>query len=389
MPVDLSRIGLEGHDAYYDHMYKQSVARSNEQNAIAQDLENKEAQQMLELNQQAAARLQALSQGRDDGPMFPDTIVDRDDSAAAPLEMVSDVYLRGGAIEQASKIMDTASQIRNRESEIRGRTVSQRQNELENVIKGADIVSRFAADATDQASWEAGWAELRATGVVPEEQMAALESIPYSPEAQQHFVELALSTYQQAQLENAALGRDIQERSLEATERDRSIRNARETARMANTERYRERVLKNQGSGQAAVGNTPAGVVKAVDSALRSQVDDEDLIGIDLDNASPEYKRAVDYIAGQAQRRIRENKALDQDTAIQQAILAAQADKTLEFGFRDAWGSDPKSLKLNQIGMTRDRPILATGLKKEDLIPGRWYKNNGRIARFTGEGFEQ
>jgi hypothetical protein len=397
MPVvDLSQIGLEGQQAFYTRMNTAANTAALNANTTAQQIENEEAEKMQGLNAEASARLQSLAMGkRSAAGVDADSAAATMNSMADPMEIVAEVYAKGGAPGKAMEIMKEAAAIRKQEADIEKGTLEQQKLRFENILKGADLTARTIGVARNQDEWDFGIDQLEKQGVIESEFIEQLRKIPYSPNAAAYLREQAISSADLAKNELAASRDSSNERY-----RNAALDNSRRVTEIAEA-RHRESVRHNvalekaggKGAGKGNTGGTgaPSGVEvnQAKAALLNSSFKGTNVKGTALSDASI-------YIASTAKSILRENKTITWDTAIQQAILRAQQSGAIgaeggSDGFLGFGAENPKAKfdrdRLPVDGLTPDAAAPMPKAKAE-MKKGAYYITPQGVGKWNGSGLE-
>lgn len=393
MPVDLSKMGLEGIESYHSQM--ESMARTNSMNvnAQAQQAEIEANARMQQLNDLASQAIRDGASRRNLGTSEdPEAAAAHTRSLADPIETVADVFLQNGAVETAADLLGKASEIRKRESDIDNDKITAQQNRLENILKGADIAGRYLGTAKNESEWRRGLEVVRESGTIEPEFMDQLEALPFNENLPAYFADQAMSAAESARLE-------IQTLNLDARERDLAARNSRgerqirlQEQRLAETQRLRRLAEKN--SGKVTAAGAPSKVaVEGVTTTLKATVfaDMEDVDDTTID-------ATAQYVTSKAQQIVKENKAISWDVAVQQAITQAKAagvlqtfDVNRDFGLFSV--KTGKKVKVDLEGKAPETAVQPpiTGAGKVDptkLKRGTYYKlPNGEVGKWNGKGF--
>ncbi len=384
MPVDLSQTGLAGIEAADQSAYTQQLRLQALASTKQTNIENEIAARDIALDQEAAMALQRVQSGdvtQDAGALFRG--VKEDSSSAVPLEVVADVMLKGGAITRGTELMKVATNIRRDESLNERAKFENAKDRVDTVLKTADAVARTIGVAKNESEWRYGLAQLRKNQVLPEEQLAQLDAMDYDPDVVAYLNEQALTAYQKAQLDLTA--------SRDATNKrqaDARIDNAKNLASIA---KARLKLAQEAAERAAKTGKSASAPnqdeVKAASAAIISQVF----------NGKPpttvEAKAALtagaSSVAARTQALLRENKALDYETALNRAIIESQAAGDWEVdepGKVAAFFGADTDVKFGK-GKTPDTAMpLPENPKK--LVRGKFYITARGKAKWNGKGFE-
>jgi hypothetical protein len=301
--------------------------------------------------------------------------------------------LRGGAIKRGEDLLKAASDIRKGEAQIESDEAAAAENRVETVLKGANVVAQTVGVARNQSEWQYGLAQLRKAGVLPPEQLEKLEAMDYDPDVVAYLNTQALSAYQKALLDQTS-----QRDATSKRQADDRIANARRLTSIAEgrlkiAEKAEARAEK-AGKGPTAPNSDQ---LKAAKAAVISQV---------FNGTAPttaDAKAALDAgavsIASRTQQLLRENKALDFDTAQNRAIIESQTAGDWEVvepsmvtkvtGNIPIVGSfvdDSTKIKFRSAGKTA-QTALPLPPKGKSLIKGRFYTTAKGVAKWDGQSF--
>lgn len=399
MPVDLSKMGLEGLESFSQRQLQQSQTEHLSALARAQNQETDHAARMQDLEMQASNLLRSTAM-RENGPNLledPEEAARGMQSLSDPLETVGRFMIENGAVEAGADYLSKASEIAKRESDIQSGRITDQKNRLENIIKTGDLAGRVLGGARNASEWKRGLAVMRESGGLESEFMDQLDQMPFSPDVAAYFAETATSAVQRAQLEFQALNLDARERDM-AMRGSNSRRNQElAAARLAETKRHNAVVEKNAGNKGATPGAPSARNQDNVKALLQGT-----LFKGSSDKAGLEA--ASEYVASQAESIVRENKAISWDAAVQQAIGRAKVDGVLKtFTITESTGIpgtplqwDKKTSKKTEVdleGKSATNPVMPPindtgGVDPSQLKRGTYYKlPSGEVGRYDGKGF--
>lgn len=390
MPIDISKMGLEGLESYSQRQLMDAQASHLNELAAASEYERQQTERMNQIAEQAMAEIGSTRRTVkvDAGGMAEEM-----DSLATPLEVMGEAFLRSGIAKEGSKLLNDASEIRKREADVQQGKSLDRQRQLENIIKGADIAARTIGTAKNEDEWRQGVKELRGSGVIEPELMEQLEQMPFHPDLPAYFNERALSAYQRAELELRANNYEMQENDRQSRRADRDRRYQLNQVAQKKLQEYRERLLKNAGTKAASASIPTENEMKQVRTLLKQDVF-KDVDITDEVNAGELNATAVS-VATRAKQMVQENKALNWETAINRAIIEAQAEgkitttdaKTGIFGGMGSWGAEKKKVEFDGKGTTPEAAIPMPK-KKSEMKKGRYYITSQGRAKWTGTEFE-
>ena len=395
---DLSTIGLDGQQAFYTRM--QTAAQAETMHAAAQknqfDLE--QDQRMQALADEAAAKLQSIAHRTDDGSgdLIQD---DGTDNQASVLDQLGKMYIAGGAPKAGMDFIKGAQDIRDKQSQIENRTAEMEQKRIENIQKGAQIAGTKLGKARNQSEWEQGLREVEAAGVIEPHLMDQLKQMPYDPDVAQYFYDQAISASDQARLDLEKLTQERLARQ-NATTNERAERQLQlSKTREENLERHR-RVLEKASGAKGGAVPAKKELLNSAKLVLQQSV----FKGADV--SDPEklanFNAAADYISSQAQQILKNNKAIDSNTALQQAVIQAKQAGAFsvtpgEPGWftKDGIGSTPGVTEFKADGLQKETAIpLPPGIRNakeaaSKLQKGKWYNTTRGPAKWNGSAWEQ
>lgn len=389
MPVDLSKIGIEAMESLSTRRQQEANSALLLANARAQELENDRTQRLESIDAEVGEILSTGKVPPGSGPM-PET----DGSRASALELAADRYMRAGAVEEAAKLADKASEIRKREHDIDRDEVSMQQNKLENIIKGSQVVGTFLGGARNAQEWEIGKQRVKraldeGTFVMEPELFAQIEALPYNEDMPAFFADQAISAEQKARLQ-------LQQAGQEQTQTYRA-------AMLANQDRNynlevqkfeenkRQHKAQEQNGGKNAPGVPSENDRKEAQNALLSTV----FAGVKIDKTNKlALENASSWVADNAKRRLRDNPSITWNTALQQAIIEGESSGVLKTSEEDPWFGEPivtpKVDVKADLGRTPNTamppPRLESGaIDTKKLVKGMYYVSpTGKVGKFDG-----
>lgn len=382
MPVDLSKIGLEGLESYQSRMESASRTTYNEALANKTNVEVAAAERQQALADEASAALNDIAMGKKrTSGVDPGSVETM--SGADVLETTAQVFARGGAPETAMEMFSKAAEIRKKENDIDNDKVLAEQRRLENIIKGADVVGRYLGKARNQSEWNFGIKKLQEQGIMEPELIQQLAQMPFDEDVAAYFADQAISNSDQAKLDMDKLTQDRLQRQgdIEATQAQQRI--TLQAARDAETRRHNLQIEKASGnkSGGAAAPNKAE--VDSAGAALRSAGVFKGLVA---GEEGEDFNTAADYIASNAKALIQTNKSLDWQTAVQRSILMAQTQGMFsttegEGKLLGIFGSEtpPKAKFEGPLPMPKT---------KAEMQPGKIYITSRGRAKWNGSVFE-
>jgi hypothetical protein len=398
MPVDLSMIGLDGQKAYYDRM--ESAARSNSMQVHAQAEQQtmQDNARMQALSDQASAALQNVG-NRDPTSNMPsaDESADSMKSYADPIDTVADIFMKGGAPQAGIELMKKASDIRKQESDMQNDEITRRKGRLEAIQSGAVVVGEKLGKAKNQSEWEQGIKEVEQAGIIEPHLMAQIKTMPYDPDVAAYFYDQAITASEQAKLDLQATGQQAvdQRAAVTASQAERRIKI--EQSRDAETRRFHDLTTKAGGKSSAIPAPNSDTMKLAKHALLNGPFKGVDISG----TAGSDFNAAADYVAGQAQQLVRDNKALDMTTATNQAVMRADASGAFQVTKGSdglpyvGWGATPDKVKFETKGLSAETAMsLPPGIKSlgdasKTLKKGKYYNTARGPAKWNGKAWEQ
>lgn len=384
MPVDLSMTGIQGQLAGQQLIESRARIQQSQQNAQKEAFELDQLTRQQALADKAASMLNSIAMGKkthvEDGERAAAGV----GSLAEPLETVADLYMRGGAPEKGMEFLKSASEIRKRENDIENDEVLAKQRKLENIIKGADVVSRYIGGAANQSEWNYGVEQLRAQGIMEPEFIEKLGQMEYDPNVSAYFRQQAISAKDQATLEIQAQTQARLEKTSAVQLAQGERRIALQKAQRDETKRHNLQMEKARGTTTTALGAPKADEIKSVKSALRTSVF-KDISGED----DPAFDAAANYVSSQASYLIKNNKALSWDVAVQRAIMQGQQAGAFDVEpEQNNWftADKPAKAKFDAAGISPDAP-LPMPKSKAAMKKGRYYMTARGRAQWNGSAF--
>lgn len=393
MAVDLSMVGIRGQQAGQELLESRARIKESEVNNQVKNFELEQAEKLEALSQQAASALRDVTSGKRTGPDAV-ALAESTQRTSDPLRMAASIFAGGGAIEQASKLLDTASQIDKREADIENDEVLARQRKLVNIEKGAGLVGRWLGGAKNQDEWAYGLRKVREAGLIEEQFLEQFEGMEYTPEVADYLRSQAIDVEAQARLDIQASTTARLDRVAENSAVFQAQSLELQRAALAERERHNKVVEKASGGKSAAAVPPNSDAMKSANRALMAGP----FKGVDATANKQAVDAATDYIASQALAITKQNKALTWDQAVQRAMVAAEASGALSMvpgksGFM-GFGSKPAEAEFDpSMGKTAARPLSlfakdgATPMKKEQLLKGRYYSTPKGVLRWDGQNF--
>lgn len=400
--VDLSMVGLQGQQAFAERMQTlaqaknaEATAKVNEVNAATGAFELDQAQRMADLDARAAASLQALASG--ERPAGSGVELDQS-SAASPHEHLGNFYLRAGAIERGTKLLEEASKLRKAEADMENDRWLAQERRLKNIQTGAEVVSQNLGIARNESEWRVGLQRIRravdeGVFVMEPELLEQLENMPYDPEAAAYFNQAAIDAKGRAELEIRQQSEARQAAVAAAQLAQGAARVQISAARLAETQRHNSTMEKYAGRSTSTTSTITATDRDAMaarliagplsqfkDPVTGQPVERNSSVVLALANTLEEDARILAKSA---------NITIDQarERAIQQAITNGEIEvakpDTASFPFVD--NSTPGAVKRNP---NRDvAGVLEIPGSIDQMIVGRTYNTVEGPAVWDGKDF--
>lgn len=409
MPVDLSRVGLEGIEVGQQTL---SAIEARNSERIAQEaklFELEQGRKKIELSNLAAQRLQQIGSGNYKSPGTLFNTDDADVSEATPLNVLAETFMLGGAPEEGAAFAKAAMGIRKQESEIERAEYLNQKTILENTLSTADIVSRTVGIARNQYEWEEGIEALERANVLEPGHIGQLRGLEYDPDVVAYVNEAATSAAQRAQL-------DMTSKTQDRMERDLTFRqgNAR---RLQSIAEQRLEIARQAELRQAKVGKSSSTPneqeVKAARAAVISQVFRGAAPGKVKAGQLPSMEESAlesgtQAIAERAKQLTLENPSLTYNTALNRAISESELNGDWEIlqgtaeepGGLFGWGgkeATPRSVeRFTGGGRTSEEALPLPTIEEagkpiidpKSLKKGRWYITVKGPAQWTGKNWK-
>lgn len=400
MAVDLSMIGLEGQKAYYDRMESAARTQSLQVHAAAEQQTVQDNARMQQLSDQASAALQNIGNRNTPAATSGSDASDAADnmqSYADPIDTVADIFMKGGAPQEGIKLMRQASDIRKQESDMQNDVITRRKNRLETIQTGAVVVGEKLGKAKNQAEWEQGLREVEQAGIIEPHLMSQLKTMPYDPDVAAYFYDQAISASEQAKLDLQANGQQAVDNRAAVTASQAAQRLRIEQSRDAETRRHNS-IIEKAGGKSASLPAPNSDLMKVAKHALLNGP----FKGADVSGtAGSDFNAAADFVAGQAQQLVKDNKALDMPTAVNQAVMRAQASGAFVTTPGSdgiplvGWGAKPDKVEFKAEGLKPETALsLPPGIKSakdaaKALKVGKYYQTARGPAKWNGKAWEQ
>lgn len=386
MPIDLSDVGIAGQLAGNQILESQARIRAADVTAREKAFELDKLSREQALADKASSLLGQLARGNAKTLDDPKAAADRMTSSAQPLEVLSQLYMRGGAPEKGMEFLKAASTIRKQESDIENDAITAKKNRLEIITKGAEAVSQWLGVAKNQSEWDYGVKQLRAQGIIEPEFLDQMAAMEYNPDVVEYFNEQAISAAERARLEMQANTANRQERESAIRIAQGAQRLEMQRARNQEAARHNKAMEKISGSKGTSVSSPSDSDLKSAKKALKTTV----FRDVDTEDDS-DFEAAADYVASQAKALVQSNKNLTWDTAVQRVIIQGQQEgafgidpaKTTLFGLYE---TEPAKAKFDSAGLNADAP-LAMPKDKSQMKKGRYYETARGKAMWNGKAF--
>lgn len=393
MPVDLSRIGLDGIQQANQTRLMQAQAANLDSDTRLQQLQAEEAEIERRLDDQAAQLMQRLGSGNSisSSPLTDGEPLNRSDM----LRKIGDLYVSGGASKRGKDLYSIANDLDTTENTLKNDVLNRQQDILDNTAKQSDIVARTLGSAKNQSEWDVARFKIFNNPAFTKEDLALLAQLPeeFDPNVAALLNEQALTAYQRATLE---LNKHTAERADAIAQhnmrvQDGQLRIAQERLKVAERDlELRER------TGTSSTTPTTQEVELA-----RRKIQEKIFAGKSDSIAKPNNAIAINTgaaaIASRAKAMLREDRAIDWDTALNRALIESQ--EAGDWNFTDTVSRVP----VLGIEVSREKGTGATfsqkanGSKSRPLppqsdpskaIPGKYYTGkDGKVYKWTGQGF--
>lgn len=383
MPVDLSKVGLEGIRAGQNTLDQIANRRAQAVDIEAKQFELENDRLDRALGQQAAAYMEAINRGETPPPdLFgsqglPEDFNDR----SAPFDILASVYARGGMPGKAMEFAKAASTLDKQDQEINSAEFTDTKTRLDNYMKTAEIVASTLGNAQNDSEWEYAKAEISrqpaVIKVLGEDNWRAIADMNFDPDVAALFRERAMTEYQKYSLEQRANYQNRMTSNAEARTRIAERRLAIAEANAA--EARRQKALKAKGAKDGKSAEAPdAQQIKGVKALIVSEV---------FNGTMPKNQDALEAgafsIASRANQLIRANEALSWESAVQRAIIESKANK--EWDTEDADDMDSSLFKSQGLKFSTALPAPQDPAQ---LRNGYYYKRpDGEVFRFMNGKF--
>lgn len=399
MPVDLSRIGLEGIETAQRTMNSIAARKSQEIEDFVKLGTYEREEQDRAIDEAALNNAMAIAEGRG---------VDISSAAATPedfgefFDTLGTQYLKAGAAKRGKEFIEAGIDYRKKSAEVDAADDEAAQTRLENMKFAADWVAQNIGE--NDSEYQLFLSNLQnpdnpVAEILGRDNIEVLNKSEWTPELSNYFRSKALSIKDQATLELTARSHNRMERSLDNTERYRSALLELSNARLEEQRRANE--LRNKESGPdvgKAATNAEIGTAK---SAILNTV--KGLEGVAPEKGTPEEAalgHMAEDVAARAKVIVAENKGLTYAEAVNQAVSEAETAgdfSIIETRTKRAFGILPDSVArkgaYQKRGRSPENPInLPTGDEKsvrKRLVKGRYYQTPMGVLKWNGSSFDQ
>lgn len=400
MPVDLSRVGLEGIETAQRTLNSIAARESQaQQDALAMRKAELEEQDRA-LDQLAMQNTMSILEGR--GINVNDPTATTEDFGEL-FDTLGTQYLKAGAPKRGKEFIEAGIDYRKKQSDIDKAEDDQEKVRLDNMITAGSWVAQNIGE--NESEYALFLAQLEdpenpVGGILGADNVKVLKETPWSPDLVNFFKSKAISIKDQAQLALTERGHRRQEQSLANTE---SYRKSLLQINQANLDERRRENARKEKVGGNKIDKAPTGDErKTAQRALVTTI--KALDGVMPEDGTPEYEAVLhmtDDVVGRAKTILAENKGLTFPEAVEQAVAESEAagdfsilEKPIEswmpFGFGD---SVEKRGSYKRKGTTADNPIPlpqgdATTVRKK-LVKGRFYNTPMGALKWNGTSFDQ
>lgn len=381
MPVDLSRVGLEGIETAQrtlNSIANRDIAYATEQRE-AEDFQYKEAQKQIEL--QAFENAKTLLGGGSVSSADPEGA--GGGNVGAFLEKWGILAAEAGAPTRGVELIKEGIDVRKKLADIEKGKDDQTQTRLENISMVADYVATNIG--ANENEFQHFIADLESkpelVAIFGPDNLEMLKQQKWSPALANFYRDKAISTKDRATFDLSALRIQQTERSMENTEAYRASQSfiGKENLRL----REAEQKARVKSDGPKILASPKTADLDAARNLIVSKVfgGNTPAEGAGLDTLIV----MTQDIASRANQLVTQQKGWDYSTALNRAMAEAEANgdlvaKTTEtlFGF----GPDKTTTKYKPRGRTEADP-LPIPKDASKLIPGRFYKSNGQVKQFN------
>lgn len=394
MPVDLSRVGLEGIETAQQTLNAIEARKASEVNRLVEMGEFEREERDRQIDQEALTNAMTIAKGQGVDISAPDATAE---DFGTFFDILGTRYAEAGAPKRAKEFIEAGIDYRKKAAEVDAADDEAAKVRLDNMFNAADWVARNIGE--NESEYQLFLSNLDdpdnpVGDILGRDNVEVLKQTPWSPDLSNFFRSKALSVKDQAQLEMTARGQARMERSLENTEQYRNamlrLGNARlEEQRRATTLRQKESGPDvGKASTNAEIGTAKSVIFNTV-KVLEGQTPDS-VKGSPLETA---VNAMAEDVAARAKMIVAENKGLTYAEAVNQAVGEAEAagefgiiEPAVETGWFDFAKDKPAKVGYKRRGRTPDNPIPLPQDRKK-WVRGRYYEFNGKVGKY-GEDFE-
>lgn len=399
MPVDLSRIGLEGIETAQRTLNSMQARES----AAIEDMVKlgtyQQKEKELALDQWASQELSNIAVG--DGSTTSGVVNDDTDFADL-FDRIGSRYIAGGAPKRGVEMIEAGMKLRSDRADLEKTGYDTDKVRLENISKTADWVANNIGD--NESEFKLFLSQLDnpnnafIRNNIGEENIEVLKNTPWSPDLANFFKSKAISIKDQANLglaERRALNAEkATANSARIAEANLQIAEAR-AREQKRTNDLREREM----GSNVGKPSTNAEIATAKSVILNTV---KALEGADIESA--ELKPSIDHmaetVAGRAKVIVSENKGITYAEAVEQAVMESEAAgdfASIEVATSRLFGllPDKKETKADykRNRYNRDKPAtLPKGDPKtvaSKLVRGQFYQTPMGVLRWNGTDFDE
>lgn len=394
MPVDLSRVGLVGIEAYDNSQLTKAQTSLTNMNALAKGVELEEAAQQKEIDALAAQAYSTAIQGN--GRASPDEgDVSENVTQADAMDAAASALMSGGAPKRGMELFESAGKIREAESKLASDKVKRQQDKLENQLKTSDLFFRTLGTAGNQSEYDTAKEYLRNSDLLSPEERMRLDQMPdqWSSELSRYWRQKSIAAKDQAQLELTERARDQQDTNLANTAAYRASVLAQQDARLEEVKRYHN--LQTKGGKSAGAPNENE--VKQVSTMVKSQIpalaDTRITFGTDESMTPDETTLQAGSIAvaSAAKQMMLDNPSLTWAQATSRAIIQSKAngDWNIPKVYRKTFAGVPYGKKFteedsnfNPVGKSKEYPAPLP--PKGKAVKGQYYMSGKGRVKYLG-----
>ena len=391
MPVDLSRVGLEGIETGQRTL--NSIA-ARESQALQDriklgEFEREEAE--LALDRLAVDNAKKIMAGEGRDITSPEAT---EDDMARFLALAGSNLAAAGAPKRGKEMMEASLDLLKKRADINKTADDHAKVRLDNMVKASDYMYQMLSDSLNESEYQFNLANIPddIAQILGPENVETLKNTPWSPELIDYFKTKALSVKDQAQLELQARGQRRAEQTAEDARRFREIALNLQKRRVEAAERAEAAARK---AGGNAISKAPTGDERKTAEAIIANIIEAD--GGKLDDASAFH--LVEDVISEAKQLVAESPGLTFGEAVTRAAMAAKGrgdfEVTLQWrglGPIDFTDKKPVARQYKPQGRSKETPApLPKGTPdqiKGSLVKGRYYQTAKGILRWNGSAFD-